>query len=387
MTSPHNILDLFQRQIGLAGFGLKAQLKLRRSKVAIVGVGGLGCSAALQLYRAGVGHITLVDHDHVAVNNLHRQILFGESCIGVSKAVSAKQTLTDFPSDATIEALEVRLDSSNARSIVADHHVVIDCLDNLGARIALSDACAREKIPLVYGAVYQWEGRVGVFCGDNMPCYRCFHPEDLANTTCDTCSDSGVVGVVPATVGQLQALEAIKLLGDIGSTFAGRLHVIDFLQTKTFEWTISPQLPCCGEHVDHQTVRANRRHAQKFGEVKSISPTSLKEWLDHKVPIHLIDIRTAEERAKGMIPEAQPFDLALLDIPPTDGQTAVIYCASGVRSERICQQLIELIPHLNLYHLVGGFNLWTKIDAETAGSECQQWSSLAPSQDRFVDPN
>ena len=366
-TTSLNHFDLYQRQISLPDLGLIGQKALAESRVAIVGVGGLGCPVAQSLVRAGVGFLTLIDPDCVDVSNLHRQTLFGQADLGEAKVLAARRALKSFPSGVQIETKQVALDVSNARQLIADHHIVIDCVDNLSSRLALSDACVSEAVPCVYGAVYQWEGRVGIFCGADLPCYRCFHPPGVDAQTCDTCSEAGVIGAVPAIVGHAQALETIKYLTNIGTPTLGKLRISNFLTMESMELDVLPQSECgCGEMIPRKIQSSEVDNQNK---VKTINAHTLKQWQGGAHEVCLLDVRTGEERSAGIIAGASPFGFEHLEAAAARNVPVVLYCHSGRRSQLYGSQLASMYPMLKLYSLEDGIQGW--IDSESVAADAQ----------------
>lgn len=234
----------YARQLTLPEVGEAGQTKLRDARVLIIGAGGLGSPAALYLGAAGVGHIGIVDHDVVDRSNLHRQILHTDASVGQSKVRSAMATLNALNPSIEIEPIEARVSDANAAELVAGYDLVVDGSDNFSARYAVNDACVAANIALVYGAVERFAGQVGVFPAGGEPCYRCLFASAPPAGSAPTCSEAGVLGVVPGIVGTLQALEAIKLIIDMPDTLVGRLLTLD---TRTQRWHSLriPADPCC----------------------------------------------------------------------------------------------------------------------------------------------
>lgn len=240
-------LERYQRHFPLPEVGPGGQLRLKRSRVLLVGAGGLGSPAALYLAAAGVGTLVIVDDDHVERSNLQRQLLHDESTLGWAKSDSAKRRLEALNPDIRIRAHRRRLDDECAESLVADADLVIDGCDNFPTRQRLNRACVRHRKPLVYGAVERFAGQVGVFAGrSGQPCYRCLFAELPAPGQVQNCAEAGVFGVVPGVVGCLQAAEALKLLLDTGQPLWGRLLVIDLL-SPSFRIIRVPPDPACPE--------------------------------------------------------------------------------------------------------------------------------------------
>ncbi|PPQ96256.1 hypothetical protein CVT26_005583 [Gymnopilus dilepis] len=203
----------YGRQMILDGVGLEGQLKLRQSSVVVVGAGGLGCPALQYLGAAGVGRIGIIDHDRVELSNLQRQILHNEETLGKYKAESAATALKRLNSGLEVNVMVSALTSDNALSILEPYDIVLDCTDNVPTRYLLSDACVTLKKPLISGAAQKLEGQLCVFnLGPESPCYRCLYPQPPPQESVGSCAELGILGVVTGTIGNLQALEAIKII-------------------------------------------------------------------------------------------------------------------------------------------------------------------------------
>lgn len=221
----------YLRHFAIENIGESGQQKLLDSRVFIAGAGGLGSPAALYLAAAGVGRISLVDDDRVERSNLQRQILHSDYLIGHAKTESAAQRLHALNPDIRLDTVSERITADNVDALIRDHHVVIDGSDNFPTRYLLNDACVRQGLPLVYGAVLRFAGQVGVFrAGDGRsPCYRCLFPQAPAPEDAPSCAEAGVLGVMPGVIGTLQAAETLKLLLDLGQPLVSRLLHYDAL--------------------------------------------------------------------------------------------------------------------------------------------------------------
>jgi len=216
--------DAFLRQRALAGFGARGESALEGASVAIVGVGGLGCPAALYLAAAGVGRITLIDSDSVAESNLHRQILFGPAQVGRAKVDAAAEALGALARGVAVTVVRARLTEANARALLAGHHVVVDATDTFASRLTVADAAADLGIPVAWGAVQGWFGQVTVF-DDGIGLRDIFPTEPPPDF--GVCDAGGVLGTLCGQVGAAMATETIKLLTGIGTPLTGVLSVID----------------------------------------------------------------------------------------------------------------------------------------------------------------
>ena len=223
----------YSRHILLAEVDMQGQEALQSSRVLIAGVGGLGSPVAMYLAAAGIGHLTLVDFDHVDVSNLQRQVIHSTEGLQLNKAVSAKAAIAKLNAHVSVEAIEQRLTEAHWLSLIAKADVVVDCTDNFETRFTLNRACYQKKVPLVSAAAIRFEGQISVFDArqEESPCYQClYHPdvnEDLS------CSEAGVISPLVGVMGSLQALEVIKLIAGIGQPLVGRLVLFD---AKSHQW-------------------------------------------------------------------------------------------------------------------------------------------------------
>ena len=238
--------ERYARHLVLPEVGARGQQALGRARIALVGAGGLGSPASLYLAAAGIGTLRLIDDDRVERSNLQRQVVHAEARIGTPKVESARIALEALNPHVRIETHAVRVSAANVEELVAGHDVVIDGADNFPTRYLLDAACRRLRIPLVYGAVHRFTGQVSVFDArrEDSPCYRCLFPEPPSAAEAPNCSEAGVLGVLPGTIGLLQATEAIKLVLGQGRPLVGRLMCYDAL-AATFRELVLPRDPAC----------------------------------------------------------------------------------------------------------------------------------------------
>jgi molybdopterin/thiamine biosynthesis adenylyltransferase/rhodanese-related sulfurtransferase len=241
----------YQRHLLLPEVGEAGQQKLLDSRVLLLGAGGLGSPAALYLAAAGVGTIGIIDMDVVDESNLQRQILHNMDRIGDRKVDSAKKTLTLINPDVDVVTYDVRLGADNILDIIDGYDVIVDGTDNFPTRYLVNDASLIKRIPVVYGAIFRFEGQASVFHPYEGPCYRCLLPEPPPAEMAPSCSEAGVLGVLPGIVGSIQAMEAIKLLLGLGDSLAGRLLAYDALEEtfRTFKVPRDPDCPACGPNA------------------------------------------------------------------------------------------------------------------------------------------
>ena len=241
-------IERYSRHIILAEVGGLGQTKLLESKILVIGAGGLGSPTALYLAAAGVGTLGIIDHDTVDISNLQRQILHGTSDVGQSKVVSAKATLNEINPDVEIVMYQQRLSSENVFQLFEDYDLVIDGCDNFSTRYLINDACVMMGKPNIHGSIFQFEGQVTVFYPGKGPCYRCLNPSPPPPGMAPSCQDAGVFGVLPGMVGSVQAVEAIKVLLEIGDPLIGQLLLFDALgmSFKRMKLHQDSECPICG---------------------------------------------------------------------------------------------------------------------------------------------
>jgi molybdopterin/thiamine biosynthesis adenylyltransferase len=236
----------YNRQLRIPDFGEEGQNKLKTSHVVIAGVGGLGCASATYLAAAGVGHITIVDFDVVELSNLNRQVLYWEEDIGAKKVVVAQEKLSKLNPTVEITPICAEITEQNASSIISGAQVVVDGLDKLDARLAINTACVRQKIPYVYGGVSRLRGMMTTIIPGETPCLACFNPEGPRGL--------GVLGITPALIANLQALETIKLIIGQKPSLAGKLLLFNGNDLKFRVYDIAKNEGCQVCSLRDQTV-------------------------------------------------------------------------------------------------------------------------------------
>jgi molybdopterin-synthase adenylyltransferase len=239
----------YSRQIMLPQIDIEGQQKLVNAKVLIIGTGGLGCPAAMYLAAAGVGHITLYDNDEVDLSNLQRQIAHHTQDIGADKVISTQQTLKSMNPEVQILAVKQKLEGKQLDIETRKADVVLDCCDNFTTRFAVNQFCVKHSTPLVSGAAIRFEGQIAVYTPgyNNSPCYNCLYIDSGEEP--QNCATNGVIAPITGIIGSIQALEAMKLIMNIGESLQGRLLLLDGL---TMEWNSmilkrNPSCPTCGK--------------------------------------------------------------------------------------------------------------------------------------------
>ena len=363
----------YSRHLLIPEVGLDGQRKLKAASVLLIGTGGLGSPVALYLAAAGVGHIGLVDYDRVEESNLQRQIVHGTNRVGKLKVESARERLLDLNPNIQVDIFNHPFTSSNAMRIAEPYSVIIDGTDNFPTRYLTNDLCVLTGKPNIYGAVFRFEGQASVFDARVGPCYRCLFPEPPPPGLVLSCADAGVLGILPGTIGTIQATEAIKLLLGIGSTLAGRLLLYNALD-MSFEYVKlkkNPNCKVCGPHpeithlIDYDEfcgVPGIGHDEASFGAEWDISATDLAARLNGGEKIRLVDVREPHELAISRIEGAENFPLGSLAARLTEldsSQEIVLFCKAGNRSQRALE-LLRSAGFRKVKNLKGGINAWAR---------------------------
>ena len=356
----------YSRHILLPQVGEAGQRALKKSRVLLVGAGGLGSPVSLYLAAAGVGTLGLVEFDDVDLSNLQRQILHGTEGIGKPKMDSARDRLRDINPNVTIEPYETRLTSENALEIARDYDLIVDGTDNFATRYLVNDTSVLLGIPNVYGSVYRFEGQASVFGAPNGPCYRCLFRDPPPPDLVPSCAEGGVLGVVPGLVGTIQATEAIKLILGLGETLVGKLLTIDTMTMsfRTLSIQKDPECPACGTHeitelIDYEEFCAGGAAHASTG-VQEIHPSQLAQRLAKGEALEIIDVREPYEWEIGHIPGARLVPLSRIaeEIPRLDKRReTILYCKVGARSLRAAHQLADAGVR-DVRNLAGGILRW-----------------------------
>jgi len=338
-------LQRYARHLILPEVGVEGQRTLKRGRVLIVGVGGLGSPAALYLAAAGIGTLGLVDFDVVEYSNLQRQVLHGTSAVGKPKLASAAARLRDVNPHVALIHHEAHLTSENALDILSGYDVVLDGSDNFPTRYLVNDACALLGKPDVYGSIFRFDGQASVFWAARGPCYRCLYREPPPPELVPSCAEGGVLGVLPGIVGSVQALEAIKLLLGEGETLVGRLLLFDAMRLRFREMTLEkdPGCPLCGSHptirtlIDYEAFCGLAPTAASVAAEHELEvrPRALREEVGAGKRIQLVDVREPFEWEICHIPGSVLIPLATLPgrVAELDRSAPVVaICHTGVRS-------------------------------------------------------
>jgi adenylyltransferase/sulfurtransferase len=369
----------YSRHLIIPEVGIDGQKKLKAAKVLLIGTGGLGAPLGLYLAAAGVGRIGLVDFDVVDFTNLQRQVIHSTADVGRPKIDSAAEKMKAINPNVTIVKHEVALNSENALDILKDYDLVVDGTDNFPTRYLVNDACVLLGKPNVYGSIFRFEGQATVFAYEGGPCYRCLYPEPPPPGLVPSCAEGGVLGILPGTIGLIQATETVKLILGIGEPLVGRLLLYDALGMRFRELKLrkNPECPICGDHptitqlIDyHQFCGVpSPNQAPPAQEAKvnegEIDVLELKEKLDRGDKFTLIDVREPHEYKIASIPGAKLIPLG--EFPQHVGEfnpddDIVIHCRSGMRSAKACN-ILRAAGFQHVRNVVGGILAWSdKVD-------------------------
>lgn len=326
-------MNRYNRHTILSEIGQTGQNRLLEAKVLVIGAGGLGCPILQYLAAAGIGTIGIVDFDTVEESNLQRQVLFGTSSLGINKALAAKRRLDDLNPTISIIAYPEKLIPENALSLLGAYDVIVDGTDDFDTRYLINDACVILDKPLVYGAIYKFEGQVAVFNYRGGPSYRCLFPYPPKEGSVASCSEVGVLGVLPGIIGTLQANEVLKIILELGDILTGKLLCYN---TKTNEqMTLNIQR----SDSEIQKIKSRASNFEAFyGETFCETPgleISSEEALQI-VNTQFIDVREPHEEPKLSLSSCSHIPLneledRLEEIDPTKNN--IFVCQTGIRSK------------------------------------------------------
>jgi molybdopterin/thiamine biosynthesis adenylyltransferase/rhodanese-related sulfurtransferase len=369
----HSEILRYSRHLLIPEVGLEGQRKLKAASVLIIGTGGLGSPVALYLAAAGVGHIGLVDYDVVDFSNLQRQVIHGTSGLGELKVESARKRMLDINPDIQVDVYNEPFTSENAMRIAQDYDILIDGTDNFPTRYLVNDLCVLTGKANVYGSIFRFDGQVSVFDARLGPCYRCLFPEPPPPGLVPSCAEGGVLGVLPGTIGTLQATEALKLILGIGEPLIGKLMLYNALD-MSFDFVKlrkNPNCKVCGanpevtELIDYEAFCGVPGHDHDEGSVGGgwdIEPLELQKRMAQGNHLRLIDVREPHELEISHIEGARLIPLGQLAsrLPELDSaEDIVLFCKSGTRSARALELLLSA-GFRKVKNLKGGINAWVR---------------------------
>ena len=343
----------YSRQIILPEIGDAGQQKLQDARVLVIGAGGLGCPVLQNLASAGVGNIGIVDGDVVDETNLHRQLLYTLKDCGNSKAETAKKVILELNPEIKVTAFSEFFTAQNASQIVDDYQIIVDCTDTLAVRYLINDVAIVKKIPVVYASIHKFEGQVSVFNYKNGPSYRCLFPEKEGLNNAPNCVESGVLGILPNTIGTLQATEVLKIILEIGTVLSGKLLIYDALnfQTQIIDFSKNPKAVEKG--FINGSLLLNRKKA-----VEDLNPKAFLEKCS-QLGIVVIDVRELDETPEFKGENIIQIPLSRLEEynkKLNKNQEIVLFCQTGQRS-------LAAMNYLQKSGFVGVFHLGKGIES------------------------
>jgi molybdopterin/thiamine biosynthesis adenylyltransferase/rhodanese-related sulfurtransferase len=369
----HSEILRYSRHLLIPEVGLEGQKKLKAASVIVIGTGGLGSPVALYLAAAGIGRIGLVDYDVVDFSNLQRQVIHGQTSLGRLKVESARQRMLDINPDIQVDVYNEVFTSENAFRIAEPYDIIIDGTDNFPTRYLTNDLAVLTGKPNIYGSIFRFDGQVSVFNANGGPCYRCLFPEPPPPGLVPSCAEGGVLGVLPGTIGTLQATEALKLILGIGESLSGKLLLYNALD-MSFDFVKlrkNPNCKVCGENpeittlIDYEAFCGMPMHDHDEGSAGAdwdITATELAERMKKGDSLKIIDVREPHELEISHIKGAQLLPLGQLASRLSELNSAdeiVLMCKAGTRSTRALEILYSA-GFRKLKNLKGGINAWAQ---------------------------
>ena len=368
----------YSRHLIIPDVGMTGQKRLKNAKVLVIGAGGLGSPALLYLAAAGVHTLGIAEFDEVDESNLQRQIIHGQSDIGKSKALSAKESIAEANPYVEVILHEQRLDNDNVMDVFRGYDLIVDGTDNFATRYMVNDAAYFLGIPYVWGSIYRFDGQASVFAptmADDAPCYRCLYPEPPPPGMVPSCAEGGVLGVLCASIGSIQVNEAIKLLTGIGEPLVGRLMIYDALEMEYRKLKVrkDPNCALCGDHptvmslIDYDAFcGAVSDDAAEAAAGSTISVVQLEHMLKERQEgtrdFVLVDVREPNEYeinsipGSVLIPKGDFLNGSALEQLPADKQV-VMHCKTGVRSAETLA-IVKGAGYADAVHVGGGVVAW-----------------------------
>lgn len=350
----------YARHFSVKAIGVEGQKKLKHSKVLLVGAGGIGSPAAIYLTASGVGNLTIIDHDHVDLSNLQRQIIYQETDCGKLKAECAKSRLEALNHHTNITIHTERLESHNALEFIEGFDCVIDGTDNYPTRYLVSDVCAIKGIPLISASIYQFSGQLGLYNHNGSPCYRCVYPEPPPAGLIPNCAEAGVLGVLPGILATLATNEALKLL--LGFEMKPKIIQFDGIDCQTSHFPVAKgeHCPICAERINFEELERFIPNKEAKMNIEEIDCQTLANWQSGKKAFVLLDVRQEWERQICKIEPSIHIPLDQLEKHLSDfniEDTIVLQCRSGVRSLHAAE-IMSKHGYKHTLNLKGGILAW-----------------------------
>ncbi|WP_163400956.1 HesA/MoeB/ThiF family protein [Flavobacterium fluviatile] len=331
-----NASSRYNRQIILPEIGETGQYKLLKSKVLIIGAGGLGAAILPYLAAAGVGEIGIVDDDVIEVSNLQRQVIYKSSSVGKYKVEEAKAMISELNPDVKVNAIAEKLSGNNAIALFEKYDIIVDATDNLQIKYLINDACLITNKPMVYGSIFRFQGQVSVFNYENGPTYRCLYPDE--NSFSANCTDAGVIGISVGIIGMLQANEVIKMILETGEVLSGKILVYNILNNEQQKYDFEKNNSFV---MDRNTFE--EKYSQKENLVEDISAEAVLDQIDNQEALFL-DVRNEDELPKITFKNSIQIPLMNLEneIEKLDSKQAIyVFCQSGIRSKMAVELLLR----------------------------------------------
>lgn len=357
-------LTFYSRHLLLDEIGVEGQTKLKQARILIVGVGGLGTPVATYLAAAGVGNIGIVEFDSIDLSNLHRQVLYTHSDVGLSKAQCAKTRLLELNPHINIDVFETRLDADNIIEIFENYDIIVDGTDNFSTRYLINDACVMLQKRNIHASIFQFDGQLTTFGEQEGPCYRCLYPEPPPEGMVPSCAEGGVLGVLPAVMGSMQATEVVKSILQIGQPTVGRLLHYDALTMSLNEFEIekNPTCPVCSQDKSNIELDAIK-HVQcdlEEQEIEEINCRALFQKIQQREKLALIHVREEKEAVFGDFKGATIVNLDALEsliVSLDPNVPTVVICHLGHVSKQAAKMLMRHGIDM-AYSLKGGLRGW-----------------------------
>lgn len=361
-------VERFSKHLMLRDIGVKGQKRIKAARVVVAGAGALGSPVIQYLAAAGVGTIKVIDFDEVSIENLQNQVLHTSRDLKRPKVASARDKVRNINRSIVFEDVNLQLEADNIVNEIDGYDLVIDCTDNYKARYLINDACVLTGIPFVFGAIYQFEGQVGVFNLNNGPCLRCLYPAPPEPGLVPTCSEGGSISPLAGIIGSIQANEALKLIIGIGEHLDGRLLVVDslYLHSRIVHVDKNHDCPLCGfaptitrvEDFDYEEF-CGLKEDEDEEPIESVEPEDLARRIEENEPITFVDVREPHERAVLRFPNAIVIPIGQLarrknELNPK--QDTIFICKEGKRSAFAIRTLREAGYEGPMYNLKGGLD-------------------------------
>ena len=341
-----NTSSRYNRQIILPEIGDEGQYKLLKSKVLVVGAGGLGAAILPYLASAGVGEIGIVDDDTIEISNLHRQVIYKTSAVVKLKTEEAKLMISELNSEVKVNAVSEKLSAKNAISLFEKYDIIVDATDSIAVKYLINDACLVVNKPMVYGSIFRFQGQVSVFNYQNGPTYRCLYPDE--NNVAMNCEDAGVIGISVGIIGLLQANEVLKMILGIGEVLNGKILVYNILNNEQQKYGF--------DKSDIQSIsRESFEEKYNKSEVAEISFDLVLEEINND-SVLFVDVRNSDELPKISLKNQVQIPLMLLEneIEKIDkNQMIYVFCQSGIRS-KMAVEVFQKHQFKNVKSIAGG---------------------------------